>query len=227
MESASQIGQIANLPLFAGLSPRALESVTRAFEARPYPTGQTIFAEGSTCLGLYLVKFGRVKLLWSNTSRQQLLSLAGPGEPLDLVPLLDGGPHTCTARARGPVELYFADFSTAHELIWNTPELLAAIIRALGERLRFLSAQVTNLAYKDVRARVCQWLINEATQEGRQECNGIHLKRTLSQAELGALIGTGREVVWRALRKLEAEGLIALDRNEIVILQPERLSHLT
>ncbi len=226
MENTSPSREISEIPLFAGLSPDELECVSRALEIRRYGNGETLFSEGSSCAGLYLLKLGRVRLLRSSGDKQQLLTLAGPGDPLDLVPLLDEGPHTCSAKARGPVELYVADSRLARDLIWNTPELLKAVMHAVAGGMRLLYEQVGALAFKDVRARVCDWLVKTAEHEGGSQPNGIHVKRTLSQAELAALIGTGREVIWRALKRLEDDGLIAVEREEIVLLQPERLANL-
>ncbi|MGE5140787.1 MAG: Crp/Fnr family transcriptional regulator [Rudaea sp.] len=196
------------------------------FEVRRYANGEVIFSEGNPCAGLYVVKLGRVKLLRSSDDKQQLLALAAPGDPLDLVPLLDGGPHTCAAKARGPIELFFLDSASARELVWNNPDLLMAVMHAVGDRLRDLCNQVTSLAFKDVKSRVCEWLLQMAEHEGRQEPDGIHFERVLSQRELAAHIGTGREVVWRALKKLEDDKVISVDGNDIVVLEPERLAAL-
>ncbi len=224
MANVSCSGEFASFALLANLPPRDLAHVTRAFQVLKYGNGEIVFGEGRPCTGLYLVKTGMVKLLRSSKDKQHLFAIAKEGEILDLVPLLDNGPHTCTAQARGPITVYFVDFQLACELIWSTPPLLAAVLFAAGARLRILCSQVTDLAFQSVTSRVSHYILETAKREGERRSNGVHLKRTLSQAELAGLVGTSREVVWRALKKLEEKGLIRVEQHEITIIEPERLA---
>ena len=47
-----------------------------------------------------------------------------------------------------------------------------------------------------------------------------------TQNELAARLGTVADVVQRSLRRLEAEGVIRVERHLITILDPERLAEL-
>ncbi len=220
------ISDLKQIPLLAHLTEAELARVARAVQERRYENGETIFAEGNPCVGMYILKTGRVKLLRSSKQKEQLLALVKAGEPLDLVPLLDGGPHTFSAKARGPISLYLIDSPTVTELIWSIPPLLNAVLNAVSARLRYLCALTTDLAFKDVTMRVSQILLEMARTDGEQRRDGIHLKRTLSQSELAALAGTAREVLWRSLKKLEAGGLIRVERDEITLLDPDRLAKM-
>jgi CRP/FNR family transcriptional regulator len=50
--------------------------------------------------------------------------------------------------------------------------------------------------------------------------------RWLTQQEMATQLGTVREVVGRALKGLEAKGLVRLDRHRIVIVDREGLEDL-
>src|SRR5512143_845167 len=76
------------------LPPAESECLARAFQLRRYGNGEIIFSEGNQCAVLHVVKLGRVKLIQSNKGKEHLLAFAGPGDALDVVPLLDSGPHT-------------------------------------------------------------------------------------------------------------------------------------
>ncbi len=222
--NALRSGEDKSLSFLAKLPCREFDCIVRALQSRHYGNGEIVFSEGNPCAGMYIVKTGRVKLIRAGKDKEQLLDIAGEGDPLDLVPLLDGGPHTCTAKARGPVSLYCIDAPAASELIWNNPPFLALVMNAVCARLRMLSTQITDIAFKDVSARVGQWLLNTTEKEGRREADGVHIQRNLSQAEFAALLGPGREVVWRALKRFQEEGLIKLERHEITVVEPERLA---
>jgi CRP-like cAMP-binding protein len=204
-----------------------LAAVGETVEELRYASGETIFEQGHPCPGLYILKEGRVKLLRTSKDKEYLLAILSAGEPLDLVPFLDGGPCSCTAKARGRAVLYFINSTHASRLIWNHPALLNAVLSAVAARVRNLCSLATDLAFKDVATRVCQVLLNLAGQEGERRPDGIHLQRTFSQSEFASLAGTSREVAWRKLKMLEAEGLIRVDSNEILLLEPERLAERT
>ncbi|MBI4786493.1 MAG: Crp/Fnr family transcriptional regulator [Chloroflexi bacterium] len=104
--------------------------------------------------------------------KEQLVGILNAGEPLDLIPLLDSRPHSITARARGRVRLFFIPFPFAHDLIWNTPDLFSAVLAVVSMRLRDLATLATDLAFKDVTARVCKLLLEQAQTQGRDDRGG-------------------------------------------------------
>ncbi len=216
--------ELRDCPLFAPLANGELERVVRAAQVRRYGNGEVIFSEGNPSAGLYVLRSGRARLLTRARDKEHLLAIVSPGDSPDLVPLLDGGPHTCTLQARGALTLYFIPSPLACQLIWDIPPLLNAVINAVSSRLRDLCALATDLAFNDVTTRVCQVLFRLMQAEGEPQADGIHLKRTLSQSEIASLAGTSREVAWRALKKLEEAGLIGISPKEITLFEPERLA---
>jgi CRP-like cAMP-binding protein len=218
------IKELKAIPLFAHLHLDELRSLANQVQERTYTNRKILFAEGARCEGLFIVKAGQVKLLRSSQEKEQLLAILSQHEPLDLVPFLDAGPHTVTARARGLVSVYFIDPATARELIWNTPPLLTAVMTTVSARLRNLATIATDLAFKDVTARICKILLDQARAEGKQYHGGIRIERTLSQREFASMVGTVREVAWRSLKKLEDDGLLKIDRDQITLLDIERLA---
>ncbi len=218
------VRELKTVPLLAHLRASELKPIAHAMREVTYGNRKVIFNEGAHCEGLFIVKAGQVKLLRVSQDKEQLTAILDKNDPLDLVPFLDGGPHSMTARARGPVTLYVIDCATARDLIWNTPLFLSAVMSAVSARLRNLAAMATDLAFKDVNARVCKALLDQAKAEGTRYHGGIRIRRTLSQREFASMIGTVREVAWRSLKKLEADGLLKIDRRQITLLDLERLA---
>ncbi len=216
--------ELKTVPLLASLDAAELAALASSMQERTFINRRFIFREGSPCLGLYIVKAGQAKLVQTRHDKEQLLAIVGAGDPLDLVPFLDDGPHSCSALARGKVTLYFVENNTARDLIWSTPSLLSAVLHMVSARLRTLAMLASDLAFKDVTARVCRILLDQAQQEGTLQADGIHVKRTLSQQEFASLAGTAREVAWRSLKKLEDEGIVRIERTEITLLDLERLA---
>ena len=179
---------LKTIPLFAQLHGEEFKTVAKQVQERTYTHRHLIFAEGARCEGLYIVKTGQVKLLRSSREKEQLFAILGEHEPLDLIPFLDAGPHTVTAQARGFATVYWIDQAVARDLIWSTPALLAAVMTSVSARLRLLATIVTDLAFKDVTARICKVLLDQAKAEGKPSRGGIRIERTLSQREFAAMV---------------------------------------
>src|SRR5512135_323223 len=186
----NQPNNLRTIPLLAHLRSTELKQVARLVRECACDNREVIFREGMPCSGLYIVKEGRVKLLRSSRDKVQLFALASAGEPLDLVPFLDGGPHSVSAVARGPVTVYFMESDAARAMIWNTPELFSTVLASVSAHLRNLANIASDLAFKDVTARVCKILLDQAESEGKRNRRVIRLDRTLSRQEFASLAGT-------------------------------------
>jgi CRP-like cAMP-binding protein len=77
------------------------------------------------------------------------------------------------------------------------------------------------MAYSSVRKRIAEFLLNYH----KQNCaNGESIN--LTRYEIANLSGTAPETVSRTLTDFENEGLIDKNRNELVLLNPQKLSSL-
>jgi len=78
-------------------------------------------------------------------------------------------------------------------------------------------ALVEDLTFRSVQARLAKLLLAQATA-GADSRGEMLRARWLTQQEMATQLGTVREVVGRALKGLEAQGLVQLDRHRIVIV---------
>ncbi len=99
------------------------------------------------------------------------------------------------------------------------PDLAWALIESLARRARFLVASVQNLAMRDVRGRLAKLLLEQAEAVERGET-----PVPLTQEEMANRLGTVREVVGRTLRALAADGIIAMERQHIVVVDRTQLA---
>ncbi len=216
---------LSAIPLLASLSSADLNGLNGAMQERAYRNRAVIFNENDSCTGLHIVKTGQVRLLRACKSKEQVLAVLLPGDLLDPLPLLDNGEHSATAIARGEVTTYLVACEAARALLQNQ-NALNVFLRAVGAQLRSTTALACDLAFKDVTARVCKVLLRQAEIDGERQRDGVHLKRAYTQNEFASLAGTAREVAWRSLKKLQGERLIRIERDQIVLLDVERLAAL-
>jgi CRP/FNR family transcriptional regulator len=183
----------------------------------------TIVKENAPYAGLHIIHSGNVKLCQTSGDKEQILELLGPGDVIDPIPLFDGGNHAVTAKTMTPTQVYRFSPEGAQKIIAEHPTVLNALLNLVSLRLRKLAALANNLAFKDVTARVCHVLLEQAARENAS--SGVPtLARPLTRQELAAMVGTAREVAWRVLKKLERDGLIEIHGQQIVILDAAALA---
>jgi CRP/FNR family transcriptional regulator len=207
---------LSAIPLFADLDERARQALSRCMCERHYRAGQYLTFEGQPAEALFVVLSGRVRLArTANDGREQVLAIVGSGEVFNMEPLLDGGLTPATARAMSAVTCLLLPDEALVPLIRQFPDLALVLMRQMAEQLREQTVLIEDLGFRSVRARLARLLLNEAA-------SGTAM---LTQAELAARAGTVREIVGRTLRQMADEGLVALKRGQVIVLDAAQLQH--
>jgi len=210
-------------PYFADIEPSQLEAVAAAVVEHSYRRGEPVFLEGYPCEGLYVVKSGRVRVYKiSPEGREQVLLIAGPGDTFNEVPVFDGGPNPASVEALEPTVLLLLPRSALLRMVETHPQLGRAFMRTFAMRLRQLVGLVEELSFKTVTGRVARILLEQLPSAG----GGDQPPRRLTQRELAAMAGTAREVAGRALKALEQQGAVRIERGHVVVADRGRLASL-
>ena len=218
----SAIAFLQRVPYFAGLPDAILTALSAVAIERSYRRGEVIFLEGEPCAGLYVVAAGEVKIFkLSSQGREQILHRLGAGGTFNDVAVLDGGPNPASAGAISDAACLVITRSDMRRLAEAHPQLAWALIESIARRARILVGMVEDLALRPVKARLAKLLLAEAAQTAAsQDAGGDAIDRSqmVTQADMAARLGTVREMIGRALRELSEDGLIAMDRHQIIIL---------
>jgi CRP/FNR family transcriptional regulator len=192
--------------------------VQRVTRERHIHRGELLLLEGEPGEWLYYLQSGRVKVY--NTSadgKEQVLRIFQAGETFNEVPVFDEGSNPASALVLEAGEAYVLHRADIQRLLLEHPPIARAVIRVLASRLRHLVGLVGDLSFKHVSARVATTLLlHTEAVEGKTP-------HRLTQQELAALVGTAREMVGRALKAFEQEGLIRLEQGRITIVDRARL----
>jgi CRP/FNR family transcriptional regulator len=219
---------LRQIPVFSGLDDAALRTLAEHCVSRSVGPGVVLFTAGEPYRGLYMVEAGRVRIYRiSSDGREQVLHIEGPNRTVAELPLFDGGPYPASAITLEESRLLFlprADFEQAYR---TNPDFAHAIIQSLGKRLRHFVHVTETLAFRDVASRLALLLAGYAAQSGRATPDGVELTLGRTQEELALEIGAARESVSRAVKQLQAKGLlIPLGRDRFVIPDLARLRTL-
>jgi len=219
-EPASPVGKtLAKVPIFSGLTDGELSFLAQRAVPRNYSAGQSVFAEGEACSGLYVVESGHVRIFKSSASgREQVLSIDGPGSSIAELPVFDGGNYPASVTAIDEAKLLdFQALCLAH------PQVALKVLRVVGSRLRRLVGIIEELSFTTVRHRLASFLLRLAQSEGNHSAAGVEITLPASNQELASHIGTVRELVSRNLSRLQAEGILQIDGRTVTIFNLKAL----
>jgi CRP/FNR family cyclic AMP-dependent transcriptional regulator len=209
---------LAKVPIFAGLTESELGFLAQRAVPRQYAPGETVFAEGEPCAGLYVVERGHVRIFKiSPGGREQVLAIDGPGGSVAELPVFDGGNYPASGAAVDQATLLFVSKQDFQALCLAHPQVALKVLRVVGARLRRLVGIIEELSFTTVRHRLASFLLRLAKQEGKRTPAGIELTLPASHQELAAQIGTVRELVSRNLSRFQAEGLLTLDGRTVIL----------
>ncbi len=88
------------LPFFEGFDADGLDELVAGSRAFELPRGASLFSAGEAAGACYLVIRGAAEVSLVNGSRERRIAIAGPGELVGYLAVLDGAAHGAAARAR-------------------------------------------------------------------------------------------------------------------------------
>ena len=211
---------LKSIPYFSVMNSVELETIKQSFSEKTLQRGEVILREGEPSDTLYFVVAGAVKIFkTSSQGKDQILSIARPGEALNDIPVFDGGTNPTNAQTLGPVTLYSINKDKLQSVMQQYPKVALNATMVLAQRMRQLVSLVEDLSFRHVLGRVTKILLSHAG-----DSDGT--KEHLTQQEMAAMAGTAREVVARSLKALEEQGHIRLERHRIVITDRKSLEDI-
>ena len=198
-------------PFFKGFEDDAIEAVAALCVTRSLAAGEVLFLKGDAGDALYAIRRGQIRIATgTDAGRRLTLNLLGPGDVFGEVALLDGRSRTADATALEASELFMVRRRDFLNLITQRPKVAVRIIELLCERIRWMSDRMEESVLLPLPARLARRLVALSEDFGTD----LHV----SQEELAVFIGATRESVNRQLQTWKRQGVIALGRNRIQLL---------
>lgn len=214
---------LSQISHFNQLPAELQETLAAAALPRHYEAGQVIYLEGEPAEFVYILESGWVKATrMSHDGREQAMLFLRPVEVFGDIAVFTGTNYPGTVTALEAVDAWTIPSATLLALVKRSPELALAVIRRLGERVLHYIELVEDLSLRSVEARLANTLLQHAEQE-----NGRLVVRRRSWTtfdEMAVRLGTVRDVLRRALKTLEAEGLLKVEKKAILLLDAKGLA---
>jgi CRP-like cAMP-binding protein len=185
---------------------------------------EILFMAGDEARGLYVIVEGSVRAFRESIDgREQVIHVERAGTTFAEVPMFDDGAYPSTVAAEEESVILFIDKRDVRNLCLRHPNIALAALRLMASRLRRCAELVEALSLHEVDQRLARLLLEEARSLGKRSDKGVVFELALTNQQISARIGTVREVVSRALSRLQQNELIALSGRVVTILDEKAL----
>ena len=211
---------LEQLPFWNALTDREREAARRSTTLRRYPAGSIIHSRDRECLGLIRVLSGKVRsFMLSEEGREITLYQlkAGDLDVLSASCVVSQITFETQLVADTDCEIMILPASCLAGFKQNNLAVRCFIFEKLGERFSDVMKVMQNMLFTRIDHRIAADLLEQAG--GKSEV------RTTHEAIAGR-INSSREVVSRALKEMEIDGLIKLGRGRIHIVDRDGLAVL-
>ena len=214
-----------NWPLLEGLGKEDRERVLASTGKRRFVRHEVVFHQQDIGDDFHLVARGRLAIQVSTPHGDVVtIMVVGPGDFFGELALVEPGHRrNATVVALEPAETFVLTGERFNELRQAHPSVNRVLVEALAARLRRLTDVVVEALYYPVEVRLLRRLVEIADDWGWKNENG---RLELTQAELALMAGTTRPTVNRVLQKGAEQGILALGRGHVDILDFDRLRRL-
>jgi CRP-like cAMP-binding protein len=216
--------ELKKAALFSRLEPESLADLGRIARVRRIDAGEVLFAAGDRATGFFILLEGRIKLYKiSAEGKEYILRMVRAGETFAEAVALSGLNYPVFAEALEPCRLVRFEVTEFRRLIRRTPQLALNMIATMAELLHALTVKIEDLSLREVGARLCRHLLEQAEEGPGTPKDGLTLELETTKSALAARIGTISETLSRTFRKLQQQGLLHVERNRVTLLDCRRL----
>ena len=214
---------LKNISYFAGLPDTVIAGLAKCASKRHFDTGQVVYIEGEPAESIFILEVGWIKATrMTREGREQAMAFMQPGEIFGDIAVFIEEPYPATVTALEPVDVWVIPAQDFLALIKLHPELALAVIRRLGKRVMYFIGLVEDLSLRSVEVRLAHTLLRHA--EARDGQLVVPRRPWTTFDEMAVRLGTVRDVLSRALKTLEAEGLLRVEKQAIILLDAEGLA---
>ena len=206
---AALASRLARTAVFAPLDAAERGAIARAGARKSLRQGRVLFRRGQEADALVLVLSGRLDITRYTERGERVIVRSLGADALIGLSTVAGARHSADVVAGEPSQIFLIRGGDLRGLIARSPDLALRAMVHLAGLLSELTDEVQELRIYDLQERIQRRLVRIG--RGRREL-------ALTHAELAAQVGASRANVSRALKALEAKGVLQRHRGRIELL---------
>jgi CRP/FNR family transcriptional regulator len=213
--------------LFCNLPTAAVQRLAAITSASSYPKGATLFVEGQSPRGVFILCSGRVKLSTSSADGKTLiLRISEPGEVLGLPATVTGKPYELTADVIEPTQANFISRQDFLLFLRENGEVGLRVAQQLGETYHSAVAEMRSIGLShSVAEKLARFLLDLSPNDDKGK-GEVKLTLTLTHEEIAQMIGASRETVTRLFGDFKKKQLVQVKGSTLIIKNKAGLESL-
>ena len=209
-------------PLWDKLDAAQQRTVLDNLIERSFPKGTVIHDGGANCTGLLLVKSGQLRAFILSEDGREISIYRLFARDMCLFSascMLRSARFSISIEAEKDSELWIIPAEVYQRLMEQSAPLANYTNELMASRFSEVMWLMEQILWQSMDKRLAAFLLDESLlEEGG--------KLSITHEQIARHLGTAREVVTRMLKYFRSEGMVALGRGSIEILDGEMLSRL-
>lgn len=189
----------------------------------PLRTGEHLYRTGDRFQAIYAVRSGYLKTyVVDDTGREQVLGFHLPGELVGLDAIYPAR-HQCNAVALDTATVCKLPYDQLADLAGHIPSLQKQMFRLLSKDIHaghVLSGDFT------AEERLAGFLLGMSARLKQRGYSSTHFILAMPRRDIANYLRLATETVSRVFKRFQDEGLIAVERRDIRLLDVPRLEHI-
>jgi CRP-like cAMP-binding protein len=212
--------------LLAELTPEDLAEIEDVCRYKTFRAGTQIIDRHSETRDVFFVVRGRVRVVnYSLSGREVTLDDVLAGGHFGELAAIDGEPRSAAVMAIEDSLVVALPYRHFLEVIRRHPSIALKLMTRLARIVRASTERIMDLSTLAANNRVQAEILRQARDHPRGE-NSATIKPIPLHAEIASRVSTTRETVARVLNDLARQGILERTKDELVVHDVERLSHM-
>jgi CRP/FNR family cyclic AMP-dependent transcriptional regulator len=213
--------------LFCNLAPAALQRLSEITGSATYPKGATLFVEGQTSRGVFVLCTGHVKLSTSSSDGKTLiLRISEPGDLLGLPATISGRAYEVTAEVIEPTQANFISRTDFLEFLRQHGDAALRVAQELSDSYQSAFAEMRTIGLSHSAGEKLARFLLEWSANHKSENGTIKFNLTLTHEEIAQMIGASRETVTRLFADFKRKNFLLIKGSSVTIKDRPSLERL-
>lgn len=197
---------------------RKIAAQAQCGRPRTFAKHQRIYEQGTVSTKFYLVTSGLVQVSIVRIDGEEVvLEYMGPDSICGEGAAFDGLPRFSGATAVEDTQVIEFDSNRIQNTLDHHPEFASALLRVTSLKQRVLAIRLEHLASRKPKVRIMDLLHRLREMFGSDHPGGKLLTTYLTHEQIGAMTGTSRVTVTRAMRQLKENGSLDIINGHILV----------
>ncbi len=219
MQKEIKYWYLRNYNLFSNLSKEQIHDLSSISKFVRMKKSQTIYFSNDEVKRIFFLINGKIKISEMDENGNEMIKdIILTGDLFGEISINALGlTHEYAEILSSEVILCTFTMEQFEKLMEKHPALALNFTKMMGDKLRQLEHRYANLVFKDVKARLKDFIRTWAAKEGKEEPEGVTIRNYLTHNEIASLISSSRQTVTTIINELKDAGALTYSRSKIVI----------